>query len=291
MSVFYFNIYNKIQTLMNVYIYVLIDPRTDHVRYVGKTNKPNYRYNAHISDVKRRHTHSSSWINSLLKIGLKPKFEIIDTCSEDDWIFWEQHYISLYKSWNFKLTNHTIGGEGMYGYKHTQEWKDIRSEKYSGSGNPFYNKNHTIKTKNEMSNILITRYKDNPESNPMYGKHHSDKTKSIMSNLKQGLYDGVKNPRARPIVQYDLNLNLLKIWDYAKECADLYNMSRGNIVTAAKHNTTLASDNEQILTKIASMNQYIKNVDELDQFIDDLQQLKKELKTYKIVKGFIFKYT
>lgn len=45
----------------------------------------------------------------------------------------------------------------------------------------------------------------NGVNNPHYGHKHNDKTKSIMSELKQGLYDGSKNPRARAVYCIELD--------------------------------------------------------------------------------------
>lgn len=96
-----------------VYIYILIDPKDNKVKYVGKTCSVSKRYSAHIND--KRKSHKRSWIVSLAKEGLKPIIEVIDEVSKDNWQLWEQHYISLYKSWGFKLTNHPLrlGGEGF----------------------------------------------------------------------------------------------------------------------------------------------------------------------------------
>ena len=75
--------------------------------------------------------------------------------------------------------------------------------------------------------------------NPMYGKHHEKNAKEKMSNKKVGIYDGINNPRARKLYQYDRNNNLIKIWNFAKECAELYGMSRGNVSFTAKCNTNI----------------------------------------------------
>lgn len=58
-----------------------------------------------------------------------------------------------------------------------------------------------------------------------------------MSDKKIGIYDGVNNPRAKKIFQYDDDDHLVREWSYAKECADFFNISRGNLSTFAKHNT------------------------------------------------------
>lgn len=90
---------------------MLTDPRNDQVRYIGKTNFPERRLSGHFKN-KKNHTHKIHWLNELKQQNLKPKFVVIDEVLEKDFKFWEQHYISLYRSWGFNLTNVTIGGEG-----------------------------------------------------------------------------------------------------------------------------------------------------------------------------------
>ena len=40
--------------------------------------------------------------------------EVIDEVNLEMWEFWEQYYISLFKSWGFNLVNSTDGGGGSY---------------------------------------------------------------------------------------------------------------------------------------------------------------------------------
>ena len=98
--------------MRTTYIYILLCPASQQVRYVGKTVNPRKRYNNHISPDNNYYV--SRWIKKLKSKGLKPIFEIIDEITEN-WEFWEQHYISLFKSWGYKLTNLTNGGEGVLG--------------------------------------------------------------------------------------------------------------------------------------------------------------------------------
>jgi hypothetical protein len=117
-----------------VYIYSLDDPITGESRYVGKTNTPKLRLSYHISSIRSKHNyHKKCWINSLLKRGLKPTMFIIDEVDKDKWQFWEKHYISLYKSWGFDLTNMTDGGDGV---TMTHEIRNRISEKLKGHKMP-----------------------------------------------------------------------------------------------------------------------------------------------------------
>ena len=69
-----------------VSIYTLSDPRTNQVRYVGKTCvKPEKRYAQHLYQWKRcnsKISHLNSWIKNLNKNNLKPLLFIIDEVDE-----------------------------------------------------------------------------------------------------------------------------------------------------------------------------------------------------------------
>lgn len=93
-------------------IYILIDPRTNLVKYVGKTNNIRQRYMAHLNRARKHQIHKKNWIEQLKKEKLKPIIEIIDVVPIDNWIFWETYWISQMKTWGFDLINYTNGGEG-----------------------------------------------------------------------------------------------------------------------------------------------------------------------------------
>jgi hypothetical protein len=79
------------------------------------------------------------------------------------------------------------------------------------------------------------------DKNPMWGKSHTENAKKVMSEKKIGVYEGINNPRSKILYQYDTELNLIKKWDFAKECCDFYKISRGNVSSCAKHNSTITS--------------------------------------------------
>lgn len=92
-----------------VYIYTLEDPRNNEIRYIGKTNNINIRYSNH--KVEKHNTHKCNWIRVLKRNNLVPIIEVLDIIKESEWRFWERYYISLFKSWGFRLTNKTEGGD------------------------------------------------------------------------------------------------------------------------------------------------------------------------------------
>lgn len=93
-------------------IYVLIDPRDNKVRYVGKANNVSQRYKAHLNRARKHQIHKANWIKQLKELGLKPIIEVIDVVPVDEWIYWETYWIGQFKAWGFDLINYTNGGDG-----------------------------------------------------------------------------------------------------------------------------------------------------------------------------------
>jgi hypothetical protein len=149
-------------------IYILTDPITNEIRYIGQTTqKLNKRLKNHIGEANyrtshnKKHNHRTNWINSILKKNLRPKIELLDEV--DDYKFWEQHYISLFKSWGFKLVNGSECGEDC-SKVNSLEQLEKRRIKWSGSGNPKFNSKRI------------------GELNPFYGKKHEKETIDKMKN-------------------------------------------------------------------------------------------------------------
>lgn len=98
-------------------IYVLKDPRTEHVRYVGWTTKTTKRrLTCHLSDARQaQRTHRTKWIHSLLTIGLLPLIEVIQEGLGPGATEAEMQWIARYRSEGANLTNATDGKEGLLG--------------------------------------------------------------------------------------------------------------------------------------------------------------------------------
>lgn len=101
---------------MNTHIYCLYDPRTDEIRYVGKSTNPQHRYRSHIGSAKRgeyRH-HTANWIRKLLDSGLEPGIALLEEVPHgEDWRSAERSWIARFLDMGGRLTNSTAGGEGL----------------------------------------------------------------------------------------------------------------------------------------------------------------------------------
>lgn len=98
---------------MKTYIYILVDPITNQIRYIGKSNNPFQRFKNHKNRCRDKNTHKRNWINKLRLKGVNPEIEVIDTVDIKDWKYWEKFWIQYFKSIGCNLTNNCDGGEGL----------------------------------------------------------------------------------------------------------------------------------------------------------------------------------
>ena len=221
-------------------IYILIDPFTNHPRYVGQTiRKPSERYNGHICDgsLKRQKTYNVNWIKKLKSLNSKPIMEVIDSVPENELNFWEAHYISLYKSWGFKLTNGTTGGDAC---KATEATK-LKMKASSGNtrkrmllNNPAFKKIKPI-LQYDLKGNFIKEWTSSSEAEKELGylrecvfracQKESKRYKNSLWRFKTEdfklkitpIKNTKKNGYKRPIIQFDLNNNFIKEWSSIKE--------------------------------------------------------------------------
>ncbi|WP_080421237.1 GIY-YIG nuclease family protein [Burkholderia ubonensis] len=112
-------------------IYVLRDPRTGAVRYVGKTVQTlARRLSAHMLRSAAKRTHRDCWIAGLMAAGFEPVIECIATAGAD-WAEREQFWIAHYRAAGCDLTNQTDGGEGSPGIEVSETQRRGMSQRQS----------------------------------------------------------------------------------------------------------------------------------------------------------------
>lgn len=99
-------------------IYVLKDPETLEVKYVGITTKTlKERLRGHLKetkDTRKKNYHKKAWINNLIEKDLLPTIELLEVCTADNWEEREIFHIANFKELGCNLTNIDIGGKGIY---------------------------------------------------------------------------------------------------------------------------------------------------------------------------------
>lgn len=209
------------------FIYSLVDPRSNQIRYIGKSNNPKKRLSAHLSE--KRRTHKSHWIQSLKKVGLKPILNIVDEVLLKEWEFWEMHYISLYKSWGFDLTNQRAGGGGLESHStetkellssmikkewsHTPEFIKTLKERMSGTNHYHYGRPLSFKAKENLKQKAKERSKN------IFKKckccQSSFEVIPYLKNKREYCSSScaIQHLKTKKVFQYDLNGNFIREWE------------------------------------------------------------------------------
>lgn len=107
-------------------VYALVDPHNNELRYVGKSSRGMKRPRKHLTACGRRgDTHRHCWLKQMFKDeGTVPSIIVLCECeTEVEALAWEVQFIALFRTAGFRLTNLTDGGEGMSGYKVSDETK------------------------------------------------------------------------------------------------------------------------------------------------------------------------
>lgn len=251
-----------------VYIYTLsTEDDPNNIRYVGKTNETLHRrLKRHLSPsyLNENNNYKNNWLKKLLKENRKPIIKIIDEVSEDDWVFWEQYWISQFISWGFKLTNTTIGGEGIILTKEIIE-KRNESNRNSLKRKLAYKKLTTYtlnciekfnvrkkddiwsaerKCPNNCGNIM--KYKRNDRSGLLSGLRKAEKEnrkcyscntsgeKNYFYGKKLNDGDEKRKRLGKNVLQYEKNGNFVKEYESIREASEETLIDRKSISRCCK---------------------------------------------------------
>jgi predicted GIY-YIG superfamily endonuclease len=143
-----------------MFIYCLIDPINNEIRYVGFTHDLKRRYNRHLSDARLDKVgHRNNWVRKLIKENLLPIMKVIEETTYSLREEREKYWITYFGREN--LTNETDGGEGMNGHKHSEKSKKLirdsklgRRDFESNYIGTYYDK----KSRKWRGRVLKTRY-------------------------------------------------------------------------------------------------------------------------------------
>lgn len=236
---------------MKTYIYILQDPDTKEVRYVGKTTNFKKRLYQHTNKKVQEYSrkrHLSNWLLKLIKNNKKPIMTVIDE-TENDWRSLEMYWISQFKSWGFNLVNLTIGGDGTEGYTHTKETIKKLSEMItciSPNGEEYFGNCREIANIIGVTNSAIYNVLYKSITGKVKGWHSFkmlNPNKKYLSNLdiiKQGKpkiselckkisASNCKKLFSKPIIQYDKQMNVVAKYESLSEASRQTNINAQNI--------------------------------------------------------------
>lgn len=210
----------------DITIYGLVSEiEPNNIRYVGITRRnPKHRLNNHLYEAKHfpNKSEKTIWFNNE---ELKIKQIILDIVDESESDFWEKHWISLVKSWGFKLFNANNGGGGLC--KRGEEFSKWLSDRSKGNK---YNlgKKRSSEAKKKMSIAKLGK------PSPRKGCLVSDETKKLQSLAKLGVKgnatgfkhsEETKNKKRKQIILTKLNGDKIKEFNSVGEVANYFSVS------------------------------------------------------------------
>ena len=211
------------------YIYALIDPRNNEVRYIGKTIHPKKRLSHHISECKRNNVlhYRSNWIKKLLSLDMKPLLKILKICSLSEFEEYEKYYIKFYKG--SRLTNSDETGQGNIGRK-----KEVIERIKAKTSRKVYKYN--------LDGIFLNEYKSVREASRLLNLSHSNISRCcnyiskhcggfIFRYEKTNDINPVLKPNAvkKSVIEIDEFGNKLDEWISIMECSRCTGIDNGNI--------------------------------------------------------------
>lgn len=225
------------------FIYLLKDPISHSVRYIGKANDLKKRYSQHISSSKKEgKTYVKHWIKTLLAQNIKPIMEKIEEIEYSLWEQRESFWIEFYKNKGCDLCNLTSGGEGL------TECSEQTKTKLRESNKRNIAKYQTPEFKSKISELskksVRTQEHCDKISQSKKGKKLSKETILKISESKKGkravsdekykeiakvtapFLKKANEKRQKKVYQYSLEKEFIKEWESISVFCQYYSINR-----------------------------------------------------------------
>ena len=216
------------ETCEIAYIYGLVDPRNNKIRYVGKTINPKNRLIEHISESKKLNlvNYRLKWIRKLTSLGLEPNMIILRSCSIEDYEKYETEYIKIYSE-NI-LTNSDETGQGNKKRK-----RDVLDRQSENSGKKVY--------QYDLSGNFIKEYRSVRLAAKELSLSHGNiarccngifkHTGSYIFKYEMSNIIKLENPNAakKIVIELDLNNNIINEWKSIMDCSRDTGIDNGNL--------------------------------------------------------------
>lgn len=223
---------------MKYYIYEIIDPRDNNVFYIGKgTHRPgtSRRWVKHIREGETYYPgkrvsniQKVKIINEIISSGNQPVCRIVfETNTEQHAFIKEKELITKYGRLINNtgcLTNLIEGGSGFHNY--TEQMKEVRKIRNSGSNNPMFRRKHSSQSKEKMS---ISSQKYLKENGPY--RHTEGWKQKLRENNPGG------KATSKRVYQIDDNGDIIKEWNSTRQAGKILGIKtwRNISVAANKH--------------------------------------------------------
>jgi hypothetical protein len=142
----------------------------------------------------------------------------IDEVKDNEWKFWECHYINLFKSWGYKLENKNDGGGGPT--KYSEEVRRIISEKKTGMK---YNLTQEGKIGKSEKLTGIKRSKETCRLISQRKTNHPCYTLELADKISQN------SPFKKKVTQLDINGNIISEFNSMKIASKTTSISYNGI--------------------------------------------------------------
>lgn len=183
--------------MTEAYIYALVDPRTQLIRYVGKTNNLATRLRRHRTENGRSLRHC--WLGELRELGLQPRLLVLQLVS-GDWQAAEKKWIARLRAEGHDLFNVNKGGTGASGSAPTEETRARISEgvRKAWQKHPRkLSKEHRDKFCYSRLGAKQTEQTRRKIGNGNRGKKRSEETRKRISAARRGKGCGKRSPEMK----------------------------------------------------------------------------------------------
>jgi hypothetical protein len=159
----------------------------------------------------------------------------IDIVNDIEWKFWEQYWICQFKAWGFKLENKNNGGGGPEQYTEEQKQK-MRKPHKVGTGIKISKALKGIKRKplSEETKYKISQVRTG-KLQPNISKANKGRNILWADKIGDALRGKPKNylSHYKPVLQYDLQNNLLNEYQSAQDAGRCLGKSGNSIADCA----------------------------------------------------------
>ena len=210
-----------------VYIWYIVD--TGEVFYVGKGKGKRYKQTSH----------RNKFFNDMYNSHNCDVKKIYENLTESEAFQKEKDTVKWFReNTSFRLTNQTDGGEGLSGWKPSQEFKDKQSKihKEQWENEEFKNKMMAIRTdengpykSQEFRNKIAQLVQG--ENNPNYNHKWTDEMKYNLSKkrIENGIASGENNPMATKVICLETG----EVFNLIKYALDKYHIKDHSNMSAA----------------------------------------------------------